>query len=120
MPGLENEFEVQALEHDLYSWHADWFHHPHRTPKNFIAISNIFTATGYPTPKTLATHIDFNHCFAALLPVRFPTPTPWKMQRQFLLGSVITQRRELYNDFLAVSYIPHFLIRPGLCSKNGT
>ncbi|KAJ7671986.1 hypothetical protein B0H14DRAFT_3070086 [Mycena olivaceomarginata] len=92
MPGLENEYAVEMIEHDLSLWHTEMFPHHHAAED---------TGT---VPKSLSILRYANHLFAALIPIRFPKPTPWKMRKELFLGSVITQRCA---EFLPIAYIPN-------------
>ncbi|KAJ7349913.1 hypothetical protein DFH08DRAFT_126110 [Mycena albidolilacea] len=105
MPGLENEYAVEMIEHDLSLWHTEMFPHHHAAEDTGIVPNKSLSILRYAVQSiTLARHIDWNHLFAALIPVRFPKPTPWKMRKELFLGSVITQRCA---GFLPIAYIPN-------------
>jgi len=65
----------------------------------------MLAATSDPPLKTLARRIDWTHCFAALLSVRFSPAAPCEMQTKLFLGSVVTEIGES-DDLMPVAYIP--------------
>ncbi|KAF7369613.1 hypothetical protein MVEN_00292100 [Mycena venus] len=104
MPGLENEYAVEMIERDLSMWHTEMFQH-HHAAKDTGTVPNSLSMFQYAVQSsTLARHIDWNHIFAALVPIRFPKPTPWKKRKELFLGSVISDR---CTGFLPIAYTPN-------------
>ncbi|KAJ7349908.1 hypothetical protein DFH08DRAFT_1079181 [Mycena albidolilacea] len=92
------------IEHDLSLWHTEMFPHHHAAEDTGTVPKSLSILRYAVQSSTVARHIDWNHLFAALIPIRFPKPTPWKMRKELFLGSVITQRCA---EFLPIAYIPN-------------
>ncbi|KAJ7721976.1 hypothetical protein B0H14DRAFT_2642281 [Mycena olivaceomarginata] len=90
MPGLGKDSEVHDVEYRLSAWHTEYFQHQKPVPQTFSTISNLLTATSDPKLTTLASHINWTDCLAALLPVRVTLSAAYDMQTKFFLGSVVT------------------------------